>query len=243
VLRRRLLGHGTPPDRGGRRPVSGSTLAGPAHDRAGCNPPAYLKIEMFPAPKPSLTRVPDSPPPSGEHDITRLRVLNADSYADWESVYRDNVDRLYRLMYARVGNRADAEDLTSEVFRTALGPLKMASSKGEVRSYLLTTAQTALASHWRRTLGTSVTTIDPEVDMNSLVEPSGTQEPSDAPQRVASILAALPERYRRILELRFLEACSIKEAAQAMGVSVANAKVLQHRALRMAAKAGLEVGQ
>ena len=58
-------------------------------------------------------------------DVTRLRVLDADSYTDWESVYRDNIDRLYRLMYARVGNRADAEDLTSEVFRTALGPLKI----------------------------------------------------------------------------------------------------------------------
>ena len=58
-----------------------------------------------------------------------------------------------------------------------------------------------------------------------------------------AILAALPERYRRILELRFLESCSIKEAAQAMGVSISNAKVLQHRALRMAAKAGLEVEQ
>ncbi len=79
--------------------------------------------------------------------------------------------------------------------------------------------------------------------MNSLVEPSGPQEPSDAPQRAAKILASLPDRYRRILELRFLEACSIKEAAQAMGVTVSNAKVLQHRALRMAAKAGLEVGQ
>ena len=72
------------------------------------------------------------------------------AYTDWESVYRDNIDRLYRLMYARVGNRPDAEDLTSEVFRTALGPLRLASSKGEVRSYLLATAQTVLASHWRR---------------------------------------------------------------------------------------------
>lgn len=79
--------------------------------------------------------------------------------------------------------------------------------------------------------------------MTSLAEPSGIEEPSDAPQRATKILAALPERYRRILELRFLEACSIKEAAQAMDVSVSNAKVLQHRALRMAAKAGLEVGQ
>jgi RNA polymerase sigma-70 factor (ECF subfamily) len=198
---------------------------------------------MFPAPKPSLPRVIAPTTASGEADVTRLRVVDADSYTDWESVYRDNIDRLYRLMYARVGNRADAEDLTSEIFRTALGPLKLASSKGEVRSYLLTTAQTVLASHWRRTLGVSVTTIDPESAMPSLVEPAGTEEPSDAPQRARKILAALPDRYRRILELRFLEACSIKEAAQAMGVTVSNAKVLQHRALRMAAKAGLEVEQ
>jgi Sigma-70, region 4. len=38
-----------------------------------------------------------------------------------------------------------------------------------------------------------------------------------------------------VLELRFLEARSIKETAHEMGVSVANAKILQHRALRMAA--------
>jgi RNA polymerase sigma-70 factor (ECF subfamily) len=196
---------------------------------------------MFPAPKPSRTWEIDSPPLPVEPDVTRLRVVDADSYTDWESVYRDNIQRLYRLMYARVGNRPDAEDLTSEVFRTALGPLKLASSKGEVRSYLLTTAQTVLASHWRRTLGVSVTSIDPESDMDALAEPSGPEEPSDAPQRAGKILAALPDRYRRILELRFLEACSIKEAAHAMGVSVSNAKVLQHRALRMAAKVGWEV--
>ena len=176
-------------------------------------------------------------------DAARLRVVDPDGYPDWEAVYRDNIDRLYRLMYARVGNRPDAEDLTSEVFRTALGPLRLASSKGEVRAYLLTTAQTVLASHWRRTLGLPVTSIDPESDLAALAEPSKTEEASDAPQRAGKILASLPERYRRILELRFLEACTIKEAAQAMNVSVSNAQVLQHRALRMAAKAGLELEQ
>jgi RNA polymerase sigma factor (sigma-70 family) len=198
---------------------------------------------MFSASKPSPTRVAGSPTASGERDVIRLRVLDANSYSDWEQVYRENIDRLYRLMYARVGNRADAEDLTSEVFRTALGPLKLALSKGEVRSYLLATAQTVLASHWRRTLGASVTTIEPDSAMATLAEPSGEDELSDAPQHVRRILASLPERYRRILELRFLEACSIKEAALAMDVSVSNAKVLQHRALRMAAKAGLDVEQ
>jgi RNA polymerase sigma-70 factor (ECF subfamily) len=192
------------------------------------------------APKPTAFR---SRSDLGDTDVARLRVVDTDTYADWESVYRDNIDRLYRLMYSRVGNRPDAEDLTSEVFRTALGQLRLASSKGEVRAYLLVTAQTVLASHWRRTLGVSVTSIDPEADVDALTERSGPEEVSDAPQRARKILSALPERYRHILELRFLEACSIKEAAHTMDISVGNAKVLQHRALRMAAKVGLEFEQ
>jgi RNA polymerase sigma factor (sigma-70 family) len=197
---------------------------------------------MSPIPRHSLARS-TSETSSGNGAIAYLRVVDTESYADWESVYRDNVGRLYRLMYSRVGNRPDAEDLTSEVFRTALRPLRLGSSKGEVRAYLLTTAQTVLASHWRRSLGLSVTSIDPEVDAVYLAEPSGSDPPSTAPNRANQILAALPDRYRRILELRFLEACSIKEAAQGMDVSVGNAKVLQHRALRMAAKVAEEIGQ
>ena len=195
---------------------------------------------MSPASTPSTRRAGERPA-AGHGRVVHLRVVDTDVYADWESVYRDNVDRLYRLMYARVGNRPDAEDLTSEVFRTALGPLRLASSKGEVRSYLLATARTVLASHWRRRLGTPVTSIDPDADLRFLADPAGPDQPSEAPNRVARILAALPDRYRRILELRFLEASSIKEAAHTMDISVSNAKVLQHRALHMATKIGLEL--
>ena len=182
-----------------------------------------------------------SPPVVSGGGVPYLRVVDDDVYTDWESVYRDNIDRLYRLMYARVGNRPDAEDLTSEVFSTALPPMRLSSSKGEVRAYLLVTAKTVLASHWRRRLGQPVTTIDLDTDIRYLSEPSGPELPSDAPARAGKILGGLPERYRRILELRFLEACSIKEAAQAMHISVSNAKVLQHRALRMAANLAVEV--
>jgi RNA polymerase sigma factor (sigma-70 family) len=197
---------------------------------------------MFPTPRTSRARS-ASPPTADDGAVAYLRVVDTDAYADWESVYRDNVSRLYRLMYSRVGNRPDAEDLTSEVFRTALGPLRLGSSKGEVRAYLLMTAQTVLASHWRRHLGLAVTSIDPDADSAYLAEPSGSDPPSSAPSRANQILGALPDRYRRILELRFLEACTIKEAARVMDVSVSNAKVLQHRALKMAANVAEELGQ
>jgi RNA polymerase sigma-70 factor (ECF subfamily) len=175
--------------------------------------------------------------------VVGLRVLSEDVYPDWEAAYKDNVGRLYRLMYARVGNRPDAEDLTSEVFRAAMGPLRLESSKGEVRSYLLMTARTVLASHWRVRLGQPVTSIDVERDAEFLADGVAADAVSDAPERVRRVMSALPERYRQILELRFLEAATIKEAARVMNVTVSNAKVLQHRALQMAAKLSTEVDQ
>jgi RNA polymerase sigma factor (sigma-70 family) len=169
--------------------------------------------------------------PGGEEETVSLRLVHGEPYADWDEVYNDNVVRLYRLLYSKVGNRQDAEDLTDEVFLAALRPLRLQASRSEVRGYLAATARTVLAGYWRRRLGNEVTVIEVAAAARFL-DPS--EPDSDAATRVRAVLDQLPERYRRILELRFLEACSIKEAAKAMGVSVANAKVLQHRALRMA---------
>jgi RNA polymerase sigma factor (sigma-70 family) len=173
-----------------------------------------------------------------------LRLVAAERYPSWEAVYRDNVERLYRLMFGKVGNRPDAEDLTAEVFLAAVPRVDLAASIGEVRAYLLTVARTVLADHWRRVLGHQVTSIDVStIDPASLDdarsaavagEPPGSHE--ETAERVRQILAALPERYQAILRLRFLQAASVREAARQMGVSVANAKVLQYRALRHAAR-------
>jgi DNA-directed RNA polymerase specialized sigma24 family protein len=162
----------------------------------------------------------------------RLRVVSDDSYPDWEAVYNDNVDRVYRLMFAKVGNRPDAEDLAAEVFVTALRPLRLSASVGEVRAYLLATARTVLAGYWKRTLGCEITTLDEDW---ALVEPVDGCGDTGAVAHAEAILAELPERYRRILQLRFLGGSSLKEAAAELGVTVGNAKVLQHRALRQAA--------
>jgi RNA polymerase sigma factor (sigma-70 family) len=229
----------------------------------GCNPTPYLAVvsplrrsrtlraAAPPSPSGAAAEVAASTPPvvagraahaeaeryeaTGQEPRTvrSLRSVTGDGYPNWEAIYLDNVERIYRIIYSRVGNRPDAEDLTAEVFHAALGPLRVEASKGEVRAYLLATARTVLASHWRRHYGAEITSIDVEGDLPALDE---LPIESLAPQRVARILAALPERYGRILELRFLESCSIREAAGAMGVSVANAKVLQHRALRHAAR-------
>lgn len=158
------------------------------------------------------------------------------AYPNWDAVYRDNVTWVYRLMYGKVGNQPDAEDLTAEVFMTALRPLRVSASVPEVRKYLRMTASSVLASYWKERMGREVTTIDDDVP-----EPDEPEQlSSDAPDKVRRLLSHLPDNYRRILELRFLQAYSVRDAAGQMGVSVANAKVLQHRALRFAAQTSAE---
>jgi RNA polymerase sigma factor (sigma-70 family) len=167
----------------------------------------------------------------GSVDPRPLRVVPDGGYPDWEAVYQDNATWVYRTIYARVGNRADAEDLTAEVFLAALRPLRLTASVGEVRGYLRATARTVLAAYWRQTLGREITSID-DVEQ----PPESEEAISTAPQRVAKVLDQLPDNYRRVLELRFLQGRSIKESAAELGVSIANIKVLQHRALRLAAQ-------
>jgi RNA polymerase sigma-70 factor, ECF subfamily len=49
------------------------------------------------------------------------------------------------------------------------------------------------------------------------------------------LLQALPERYRDVLTCRFLLNLSVRDTALRMGVTVANVKILQFRALKCAA--------
>jgi RNA polymerase sigma factor (sigma-70 family) len=167
-----------------------------------------------------------------------FRVIDGAARQDWEAVYRENVVSVYRLVFSKVGNKADAEDLTSQVFIGALPHLRVHASSGEIHTYLIATARTVLADHWRRLLGHPVT----EIDERTYHAPTLTDSPGPDPMpRIRRILALLPANYRRILELRFLERQSVREAAAVIGTSVANARVLQHRALRRAAELGAEI--
>jgi len=80
----------------------------------------------------------------------------------------------------------------------------------------------------------------PELRSWLVTRPPAPRENPEAAQRVDSLLATLPESYRRVLELRFLRGYSVRETAQELSLSETNVKVLQFRALN---RAGRERGR
>src|ERR671935_2790017 len=143
-----------------------------------------------------------------------------DDHLTW--AYQTHVTAIYQYIYSRVGNRPDAEDLTAQVFMKAINGMRSDVSVAELRSWLYRVAQTTLADHWREYYAENAGELDEDI-----TGPAPTKENQEATQRVDSLLAELPDRYRQVLELRFLRGYSMRETAQAMNLSEANVKVLQ----------------
>ena len=148
----------------------------------------------------------------------------------------DELEMVYAFIYARVGNRADAEDLTQQVALKAIPRLRQGAPASAIRGYLFATARSVLGGFWSTRLGLSESELHDDL---ALAPPTGEYSEESA-DRVQQILARLSDNYRRVLELRFLHGYSLKEVAAEMRSTVGAVKVMQLRALRAAAKVNLD---
>lgn len=153
----------------------------------------------------------------------------------------EELELVYAFVYARVGNRADAEDLTQQVAMKAIPRLRQGATAASIRGYLFATARTTLSQFWARRFGLPEDHLDEELALPPAADAAATGSPAAA-ARVQRILDHLPANYRRVLELRFLRGYSLKEVARETGATVGGVKVMQLRALRAAAKLGWDEG-
>lgn len=171
-------------------------------------------------------------------DARRARPHPLLSAAQLERIYESFLQPVYRFIFARVGNREDAEDLTSQVFVRSLDYLDPTAATPAIEAYLYRIARGHIADHWRRWYALPVEPLGDEAEARADDDEGADDQPSSLEALVGElerILGLLPPNYRRVLELRFYEGRSIKETARSMQVSEANAKVLQYRAIRRAA--------
>jgi RNA polymerase sigma-70 factor, ECF subfamily len=154
----------------------------------------------------------------------------------FQAFYEDNLSSVYRFVLKSLRNREVAEDLTSQIFLKALRFLDSERCAHSARSWLFQIAHTTMADYWRTSYRRPTSSLEMRLELGwkGPTEEVMLGTNDQASERVRNLLQALPERYREVLRCRFLLNLSIRETAATMGVSEANVKTLQFRALKHA---------
>jgi RNA polymerase sigma-70 factor (ECF subfamily) len=165
------------------------------------------------------------------------REVSMDSQQEFQKFYQENLGLIYRYVYSQVGNREEAEDLTSQIFLKVFSSIDQERSRPSMQKWLYLIARSTIADYWRARYRLPKSSLDEmlEAGWEGPAEVEATATSSGAEERVQRILQALPEKYREVLQCRFLLKLSVKATALKMGVTEANVKVLQFRALKRAA--------
>lgn len=156
------------------------------------------------------------------------------------TLYQNYLNPIYRYAYSRVSNKSEAEDITSEIFLRMVRHLNEFQSASSFKNWLYGIAKHVIADFWRQHYKNPTDSFDkiPEIltssPPNQIVNEEAEQDLIQKESRIKKILAQLPDQYRRVLELRFLKSYTLQETANELGISLANTKVIQYRALKKA---------
>lgn len=159
------------------------------------------------------------------------RALRGDRQA-LDELCRQEWRPVYGIIYQGVQNRAEAQDLTQEVFLRALKSLDRYQATGApFRAYLGTIARNLLRDRWRRRSY-------PTADLDTVPEPPETNPgpeqlalASSDQQFIEEAFLTLQEDHQTVIRLRILESRSSSEVGEMMGRSPAAIRQLQRRAL------------
>ena len=170
--------------------------------------------------------------PSGAEIRKLVERAQEGDRAALEELYLIHFDRIYSYLHMTVGNRHDAEDLTTQTF------LRMLESIGKFRfqaapfsAWLFRIAHNLSMDHFRANRRWQ-----PEEDVP---EPHGAEEPSAEAaalhsigrQSMLELIEGLSGEQQQVLTLKFVFNFSNAEVATILGKTEGAVKSLQHRAL------------
>ncbi|TYP89624.1 sigma-70 family RNA polymerase sigma factor [Blastococcus xanthinilyticus] len=163
--------------------------------------------------------------------VRRAQAGDAEAFGH---LYDHYVTLVHRYVYHRVGDRATAEDVTSETFVRALRRIDSLSFQGrDVGAWLVTIARNIVrdqvkSSRFRLEISTA--------DMRDADR--ATDGPEDAVlqhltnEQLLACVRQLGSEQQECIVLRFLQGLSVAETAEIMGKKEGAIKALQHRAIR-----------
>ncbi len=147
---------------------------------------------------------------------------------DWDGVYRAQLPRVLNYFRYRVGQAQTAEDLTSTTFEKAWrARARYRPRRASVSTWLLSIARNVAIDYYR-----ARHVEVPLQDLPELPQPPALDEDLQRDRdrrRLASLIAALPERERELLALKYGAEETNRAIARLTGLSETNVGTILSR--------------
>jgi RNA polymerase sigma factor (sigma-70 family) len=167
-----------------------------------------------------------APSPSARH-------MSEESAKAVARLFDEHVWDVYGFIAYRIGNRAEAEDLTQQTFERALRSWRrFDSSRAHPRTWLLAIARNLLVDHYRRDRSKLHRHLGEGGIAEEQLPSEQGPEAGGVSADLAAALATLSDRNREVVALRFGADLRGPEIAQMLDLSLANVQQILSRSLR-----------
>jgi len=150
-----------------------------------------------------------------------------------EEIYAAYSGKVMGYIYARIRNRADAEDICSEVFEKVMRKLpEYDRSKASISTWIFTITRNTVIDHYRRARPGE------ELDENMPDEGELDEDllSTETLSELAAALRTLPEELQDIIVLRYYDGKPLTEIAGIMDLSYGAVKLRHQNALMLLKK-------
>jgi RNA polymerase sigma factor (sigma-70 family) len=176
------------------------------------------------------TDVPVTPVGQDDADLA-IRASRGESAA-FGALYDKHVAAIYRYVYYRVRDDAEAEDLTSEVFMRALRAMPRYEPRQAFLAWLYRIARNAVIDRARR--GNRQVSFEDALqhpDADRVIEPDAEILAHSDSQVLRGAMAKLTPLQQEVIVLRFLEGYSTLEISRIVGKREGTVRGIQFRAI------------
>ena len=151
--------------------------------------------------------------------------------AAFAQLYEEYFDRIYRYVALRIGDKMEAEDITQQVFLSAIKAISSFKWKGvPFSAWLFRIAHNQVVDYLRK----SKKRVSVHLEESLVASDSDPQEIYERKLNIEKLALAtkkLTLAQREVISLRFAAEMSVAQVAEVMGRSEGAIKALQHSAV------------
>ena len=153
-----------------------------------------------------------------EADRVLVEAIKGGDVEAFDELYSSYLKRIHNFALSKLGNVAEAEDVTQEVFAAVFSCLDRFEGKSDLVVWIYGITRNILNNRLRRRAGVRMVPID---DIPSELTPVDIGPEREAVaredlRRVEAVIGELPRDQRKILELRHAKRLAIRKIAEMM---------------------------